>query len=197
MPGRCCHLDRTARDRGAATADACQCCDRSPGEVREGSHGTNCAGADGELRPGRRCSPWCGESLFGVARNGRLPDVGALSRFAMSPRVRGSGSAVDRVRLHQNIGAFLMASAALERQRAGLDAWSANRAACQHYLRGCTAMWDEASQRLQALMGADNARFVSERGRAQTAVQVMVVLASVAECRVGLVGGGAEEQWQC
>lgn len=131
----------------------------------------------------------------------------ALLRLALSPKVRGTGPAVDRVRAAQQTGFALVATAALHAQESGLLQWLDAPAAPRGHeggdesqapavprgheradaaVRGITAMWDEASQRARALL---RGRHVS---RAQSTVEVLVMLGALHDVTVDADG---VERW--
>ena len=79
----------------------------------------------------------------------------AMQKLAYSPRVRGSGSAVERVRGLQNIGMYLVGQCTLVHQKHGLQQWLTQQRPLRQldavglptrfFLRGATGMWGEAS----------------------------------------------------
>lgn len=78
----------------------------------------------------------------------------AMCRLAVSPRVRGSGAAVEKLRKLQATSCALLSNATLKNQRAGLAAWleSRCRPGVSHRVLGFASMWDEASQKLKAML---------------------------------------------
>ena len=118
--------------------------------------------------------------------------MGALVRLAVSPRLKGSGPAVESARNLQNVSVALVARTILGRQRLGLGRWldaaAAQQAERQDFecLRGFTGMWDEASQRARSLSS-------TLRSDAPKDVQVMVMLAALFSV---LVDGASREVWQ-
>ncbi len=110
----------------------------------------------------------------------------ALLRLALSPKVRGSGQEIDRVRFAQQCGFALVAHTALSCQKAGLEKWLLASTQDLTSIRAFACMWDEASQRTRARL-----RNVLT-SKAQTVADIFVMLASVFEVR-----GGEDEldQW--
>lgn len=133
------------------------------------------------------CAPLLGElDTKGSRDKGakELP-ISAMSRLAVSPKVRGSGSAVEKVRRLQNLSCALVATSALRLQRLGLDRWLRSGPAPGTQLRviGFSLSWDEASQKLRALLehaGCDKSSAMATlQPTSQKDVQVMVVLGTM------------------
>lgn len=120
-------------------------------------------------------------------------DIDAMSRLAVSPRIRGSGPAVEKVRRLQNLSCALLGKAAMHLQTAGLRGWlqSPPKPDTLHRVIGFSAMWDEASQKIKGLLSkASNFDPSSTTLRKMTspkAVQVLVTLGTVhmLEARTG------------
>lgn len=137
-------------------------------------------------------------------KQGRL-HLPAMTKLAVSPKVKGSGAAIERVRRLQNVSCALLSAAALKLQRAGLERWlvAPPKAEVVHRVLGFSAMWDEASQKLKALLttvrGMKMKEHVASNMSAPKEVQVMCVLGSVHH--VQLRAGPSETpelvgQWQ-
>lgn len=112
--------------------------------------------------------------------------VKARCRLAVSPRIRGSGPAVEKVRKLQATSCTLLSSATLTNQRRGLEAWlqACCREGVSHRVLGFAAMWDEVSQKLKAMLtNASGSASASTATTFQTSapkdVQVMCTLGSV------------------
>jgi hypothetical protein len=82
--------------------------------------------------------------------------IAGMVRLASTPRVRGSGAAVNNVRKLQNQSAACVGITALECQRVGLDQWlrRTEQPECEDVVKGLTFMWDEAAQKTRAILGA-------------------------------------------
>ena len=133
--------------------------------------------------------PGCSSILQRQPAPLQLAPMHALMRLALSPRVRGSGSSVDRVRLYQNVATALLARAALDRQSDGYDLWtSPERTHREGDMRGFVGMWDEASQKARSLFGVGP-------NKGQKVVEVFVLLASIFQCRLRNDGSDSYE-WQ-
>ena len=96
--------------------------------------------------------------ILGVARQ-QMALVASLIRMAMSPRVHGSGHAVDNTHKFRDIASCITSKAALERQREGWEYWLAHTVKPQDNpehidvdaVLGFTGMWGEAGQKAKAL----------------------------------------------
>lgn len=129
--------------------------------------------ADSALAPYRR-------------KAGPLPLL-AMCKLAVSAKVRGSGPVVDKVRRLQHISSAMLGASALHLQETGLRAWLLNNPPASdgfHRVLGFSMMWDEAEQKLKALLTkVGDLRATSttaKRGPStQTAVNVMACLGSV------------------
>ena len=133
--------------------------------------------------------------VLGVKRpkRGQAP-MEAVVQLAMSPRIRGSGPAVECTRSLQNLAVALVGHTALKRQRHGLEQWLSRQAQnpavdgnVDDVMRGFTCMWDEASQQAKALR-ADTF------SNAPRHVQVMMTLAALYQ--VNTTASGCDEHWQ-
>ena len=112
------------------------------------------------------------------------PPMEAMVKLAMSAKVKGSGNEIDRVRKLQHQACAFIGSAALLLQKQGLDHWlevSAEAKPSRHYLRGWQLSWDEASQKLRAMVGKSPKLQAMIESKAATRVEVMAVLASVCQ----------------
>lgn len=105
--------------------------------------------------------------------------VGAMCRLAVSPKVRGIGAAVDKVRRLQNLSCALVANVSMALQRRGLDQWLGRPGGecVQHRVLGVSAAWDEATQNMQALTGSTTAADGCLKSHKE--VSSMVVLTTV------------------
>ena len=89
--------------------------------------------------------------MLGVKCPGRrsVPSE-TLIRVALTPRVRGSGPAVEQCRAVQNSAVAVVARCALAAQERGFNLWLDRRGASASsdvpMMRGCSAMWDEAAK---------------------------------------------------
>lgn len=107
----------------------------------------------------------------------------AVQKLAFSPRVRGSGKEVERVRLLQDSSVALVGSLYLERQSAGFKAWlvtakqQRENNSGPYRVHALSAMWDEASQKARGLLSQSMSGKVITKS--QKAVEVMVLLAAV------------------
>ena len=113
--------------------------------------------------------------------------IESLMILALSPRVRGSGRSIDRVRGTQSLAVALVARAALARQAEGLLQWLDPDCCSAGDMRGFSGMWDEATQRSRALLRG-------LRSSAQALIEVFVLLGSVFSAREGQCG--TRLQWQ-
>lgn len=113
----------------------------------------------------------------------------SIMQLSVSPRVRGSGAAVEQARSLQNLSVAIVGKTALERQKQGLVYWLGRRAQRDlgengSIMRGMAAMWDEASQR----SSAPNRKNFSNAPRF---VQVMVTLSAI----YNIESCGRQEKW--
>ena len=108
--------------------------------------------------------------------------VEAVSRLAFSPKVRGSGAAVEKVRKLQNLASAAVAKITLDGQAKGLSLMLGRDIGLGEgdwCVRGCSAMWDEAGQQTRCLQHAGKA--LGALSKAATCVQVFAGLAAVYE----------------
>ena len=119
--------------------------------------------------------------------------IGAISRLAFSPKIRGSGREIDRVRKLQQFGCALVGSAALQRQSHGLRLMCSKELP-PHSLRGCAFMFDEATQKARGLLSKLKGMDTSQM-RSQKLVEFMVVLSSVLTASID--GQWAWQPWLC
>lgn len=127
------------------------------------------------------CLPGAAPMLGIAPARGDLP-MKEVCRLAVSPKIRGSGPMVEKVRRLQNLSTTIMARCALDVQKAGLARLQA--ASCghlDHRVLGCSIMWDEASQKARALLTkvASRASPSAPAGSAPLDVQVMISLGAV------------------
>lgn len=139
------------------------------------------------------CIPGCAPLLrdMGVEpkvfRGDGPPPLEAMCRLAVSPKIRGSGYLVTRVRKLQHVSCSLLGSAALAMQRKGLEQWLEARSPMGdsggHRVLGFSAMWDEATQKVRALLTKVKELSSPTAGgntaAGQTTVSVMVVMGTV------------------
>lgn len=107
----------------------------------------------------------------------------AAMRLACSLKVRGSGTAIEKVRKLQNTAVALIGSIALEKQRLGWRLWVEGSVVGgeaggsdrdeMFKCRGFSIMWDEAAQKGRALKSV---AFGQAGGKSQRVVEVMVSL---------------------
>lgn len=158
------------------------------------------------------CIPGCGvvmglpEQGANLYRSNKPWPLEAMCRLSVSPRIRGSGAVVERVRKMQNVSVALVGSAALEMQRAGFDKWvvqASAPAAGEHRVLGMSIMWDEATQNTKAVLTKmqelPGNTAMSRAGNSQTVVQVMVTLGTVHEMTASVLETGQVErrsEWQ-
>jgi hypothetical protein len=120
--------------------------------------------------------PGAAEVLGVRAKTLKYASPQALLSLALSPKVRGSGPAVDRARSAQQAGLALVATTVLGAQDKGLWRWIGDgdeNGAADSDVRGYSAMWDEASQRARALLQGPHV------ARAQSTVEVFVMLSAL------------------
>ncbi len=128
----------------------------------------------------------------------------ASAALAFSPKIRGSGSCIEKCRRLQNRAVALVGKCVVDRQAYGLNRWleMGLKATESMRVRGVCAMWDEATQKLRALL-LDRAQRESLASATLAAskktAQVMVTLSAVAELALAaeLVDGKVERCFFC
>ena len=135
--------------------------------------------------------PGCAE-LAGISmrKSGHQVPMEAMVRLAVSSKVRGSGSSIDRVRRLQTAAFGLVGSSALRLQKEGLSCWldRSRDGVATHFLRGFQVSWDEASQKLRALVDRMPGCKDNDIMKSQSSVQIMAVLASVCQLETQVDG---------
>ena len=105
----------------------------------------------------------------------------AMMQLACSPKVRGGGGPIEKVRRLQDMSVAIVGKLCLDRQVRGWQSWlsrapPAAAGARLFAICGVSAMWDEASQASRALLLR---RSLHDLGQSQKVVNVMVVLGAV------------------
>ena len=88
--------------------------------------------------------PGAAEALGAKAKSLKSASPAALLRLVLSPKVRGAGVSVDRVRKAQQAGLALVANAVLQSQAISMRQWLGHDEGVDSDVRGFVAMWDEA-----------------------------------------------------
>jgi hypothetical protein len=148
-----------------------------------------------QLQLAALCIPGASSALGIKPSRGHAIPMLAMCRLAVSPKVTGSGSSVDRIRKLQHSAYALVAHSTLALQKQGHCAWveaTSNRASAadadEHFVRGMSFMWDEAGQKMRAMVEKKLAHVNDDASRAQSRVEVMVMLGDVCQLKAMLVG---------
>ena len=148
------------------------------------------------------CIPGAAELLGLAVHEGDVfPEI--MVRLAVSSRIRGSGPSVDRARKLQTISTAVVGKVILTRQSWGVERWlQRSELATRKKVLGFSAMWDEASQRLRALIERIPGEACSALNspslvtKSQKVIEVMVTLWNIYQARLGETCGGANIEWQ-